>query len=69
MSSTSTSSDAGLDAQDISWIVLLVVILVLSITALIVGLRIYTRWVLVKQLGWDDYCVVFTTVRLSSTSN
>lgn len=64
MSSASTTLDAGLAAQDISWVVLLVVILVLSLATIIVGMRIYTRIFLVKSLGWDDYFVVITLVRL-----
>lgn len=63
-SSTSTTVDAGSDAENLSWVVLLVVLLVLSLTSVIVGMRIYTRIFLVKQLGWDDYCVVVTLVRL-----
>lgn len=64
MSSTSTTVDPGYAAQDISWVALLIVILVLSLTSVIVGARIYTRIFLVKSLGWDDYCVVVTLVRL-----
>lgn len=65
MSSSSTALDPGLAAQDTSWVALLVITLVLSLATLIVGMRIYTRIFLVKQLGWDDYCVVLTLVRSS----
>lgn len=63
MDSTSTSVDPGLAAQNIAWLALLIVILVLSLATIIVGLRFYTRIVLLKQLGLDDYFVLLTLVR------
>ena len=62
MDSTSTLVDPGLAAQNISWLALLIVILVLSLATIIVGLRFYTRVVLLKQLGLDDYFVLLTLV-------
>ena len=63
MDSTSTPVDPGLAAQNISWLALLIIILVLSLATIIVGLRFYTRVVLLKQLGLDDYFVLLTLVR------
>lgn len=62
MDSMSTSVDPGLAAQNIAWLALLIVILVLSLATIIVGLRFYTRIVLLKQLGLDDYFVLVTLV-------
>ncbi|KAF3762222.1 hypothetical protein M406DRAFT_220062, partial [Cryphonectria parasitica EP155] len=45
-----------------AWIALLVVILLMSLTSIVVGLRIYTRLAIIKKLGWDDYCVILTWV-------
>lgn len=64
MDSTSTSVDPGLAAQNIAWLALLIIILVLSLATIIVGLRFYTRIVLLKQLGLDDYFVLLTLVCL-----
>ncbi|POS72992.1 hypothetical protein DHEL01_v208616 [Diaporthe helianthi] len=52
--------EPGLEAQNISWVALLIIILVLSLTTIIVALRFYTRVVLLKQLGLDDYFVLLT---------
>ncbi|KAI3399786.1 hypothetical protein diail_5582 [Diaporthe ilicicola] len=60
MNSTSTSVDSGMAAQNLAWLVLLIVILVLSLATITVGLRFYTRIVLLKQLGLDDYFVLLT---------
>ncbi|KAG8163339.1 hypothetical protein KVR01_006636 [Diaporthe batatas] len=60
MDTTSTPVDPGLAAQNISWLALLIIILVLSLATIIVGLRFYTRVVLLKQLGLDDYFVLLT---------
>lgn len=49
-------------AQDLAWVSLLIITLVLSLATLTVGLRFYTRIFLIKQLGWDDYCVLFALV-------
>lgn len=62
MDSTSTSVDPGLAAQNIAWLALLIIILVLSLATITVGLRFYTRIVLLKQLGLDDYFVLLTLV-------
>lgn len=62
MDSTSTPVDPGLEAQNIAWLALLIVILVLSLATITVGLRFYTRIVLLKQLGLDDYFVLLTLV-------
>lgn len=61
-STTTSTTTAAYAAEDISWVALFVVILVLSLAAVIVGMRIYTRIFLVKQLGNDDYCIVVTLV-------
>lgn len=63
MSSTTDTLSTDEAAQDISWIALTVICLVLSLATFIVGLRIYTRKFMLKQLGWDDYCVVLALVR------
>ncbi|KAG6368121.1 hypothetical protein INS49_002322 [Diaporthe citri] len=60
MDSTSTPVDPGLAAQNIAWLSLLIIILVLSLATITVGLRFYTRIVLLKQLGLDDYFVLLT---------
>jgi hypothetical protein len=54
--------DPGLATQNISWLALIAVILVLSLATMIVGLRFYTRMVLLKQLRLDDYFVLLTLV-------
>lgn len=52
------SAQAG---DNISWVALLVVILVV-LASIVVGLRIYTRSQILNHLDWDDYCVIFTLV-------
>jgi hypothetical protein len=63
MDSTSTPVDPGLAAQNISWLALLIIILLLTLTTIIVGLRFYTRVFLLKQLGLDDHFILLTLVR------
>lgn len=63
MSSTTAAASSGTATEDQSWIAVAVISSILSLTTVIVGLRIYTRIFLLKQLGWDDFCVVITMVR------
>lgn len=34
-----------------------------SIGLLVLGARLYTRARIVRNVGWDDWCIVFATVR------
>lgn len=51
------------NSDNISWVALLVVILVLSLATILVAARFYTRIFILKHVGWDDYCVLLSLVR------
>lgn len=50
--------------EDKSWVAIFTVVLCLTVATFMVGLRIYTRAFITKQLGADDYAAVFTLVGL-----
>lgn len=35
----------------------------LSVTVLVIGLRIYTRFFMIKTVGWDDWAAIAAGVR------
>ena len=50
--------------DDKSWVAIFIVVLCLTVATLMVGLRIYTRRFITKQMGMDDWAAVITLVRL-----
>lgn len=48
--------------DDKSWVAIFTVSLCLTVATLMVGLRIYTRMFITKQMGMDDWAAVITLV-------
>ncbi|SPO05143.1 related to integral membrane protein [Cephalotrichum gorgonifer] len=46
--------------DDKSWIAIFTVTLCLTVATVMVGLRVYTRMVVTKQMGMDDWAAIFT---------
>lgn len=50
--------------DDKSWVAIFTVVLCLTVSTVMVGLRIYTRRFITKQMGMDDWAAVVTLVSL-----
>lgn len=48
--------------DDKSWVAIFTVVLCLTVSTLMVGLRIYTRKAITKQMGVDDWAAIITLV-------
>lgn len=57
----------SLPQDDRGYVVIYVVASVVPITGLIVALRFYTRWAVVKSFGIDDWAILAAMVRLSAS--
>ena len=55
--------------DDKSWIAIFTVVLCLTVSTTAVGLRIYTRKFITKQMGIDDWAAIVTLVRLLPSSH
>lgn len=41
-------------------------VVLVAVSAIVVALRLATRWWIVKSIGWDDITIVFAIVRSMS---
>ena len=51
--------------DDKSWVAILVVVLCLAVATTMVGLRIWTRKVIINKMGMDDWAAIVTLVMQS----
>lgn len=58
----------SLPQDDRSHVAVYVVASVVPFTALVVGLRFYTRWAVVKSFGVDDWAILTAMVRPTALS-
>lgn len=56
------------DDGDYSWKIIVVTTLCLVAATVAVGLRFYVRWVIIRNLGYDDWFLAGALVRLPSPS-
>lgn len=56
-----------LPQDDRSYVAVYVVASVVPVTALVVSVRFYTRWAVIKSFGIDDWAILAAMVRLSAS--
>ncbi len=56
------ATDPALDAENTSWVVITVSVITMTIALLTLAARVFTRAVIVKQFGADDYGAVLAGV-------
>lgn len=60
-------SMGSLPQDDRSYVAVYVVASVVPATALVVSVRFYTRWAVIKSFGIDDWAILAAMVRLSAS--
>lgn len=64
MASSAPPTDPAIDAENTAWVVITVSTITMTIALLTLGARVYTRAIIVKQFGADDYGAVMAGVSL-----
>lgn len=57
----------SLPQDDRSYVAVYVVASIVPVTALVVGVRFYTRWAVVKSFGIDDWAILAAMVCLPAS--